>query len=392
MRRRSAAILLLPLPTWTSGLALKANSWQSRLDKALLDPDMSGEARFRSFQRAVQDPNLRKDVAAGIRAVREKGFGKGHPELIDELWPKGTIARADIEGLQSLTKQLPERLAEDTPLLSLVETLSENTKVKDPSSLVKAAVEDPAQAWNLGLNILRRNPDKVETVKYSVVEKLVGENVTVEVRDYPSIQYLSCSLDSSSAFTLNTMAEGLLKLSSALVGGNNKKGIARFPVTAPFTIVRTFGTSTMILPLPRAAEAEPPEPLDPSIVLMAVDEQRLAVAEFGGICTAGEVERQTEKLTSGLSASAYSISGAVQVSQYNPPGTLPWRRRNEISVPVRLRAAAAAAADEAMDRGGVEEETVAEVGDTTVVEEAEASNKTGGRVAASEDVTGKMSD
>jgi len=397
MRRQSTAILVL-LPTLTSCLAFKANSWQSRLDKALLDPDLNSQARFRSIQRALQDPNLRTDVTAGIQAVREKGFGKGHPDLIEALWPKGTIGRADIEGLQALTKQLPERLEEESLFSSLAATLSENIELKDPSSLVQAAVDNPAKAWRLGSNILRRNPAELETIKYKVVEKLVGENVTVEVRDYPSIRFLSCSLDSSSAFTLNTMAKGLLKLSSALAGGNNKQGIMYFPITTPFTIVQTFGTATMLLPLPSAAEAEPPEPLDESIILMEVGEQKLAAVEFGGICTAGEIERQTENLMSGLRTSTtYSVSGAVQVSQYNPPGTLPWRRRNEISVPVRVQATTTDESDTIKEDtvyGRVEDEItiVVEEEATVIVEEEGASSETSTQFMTSGDDAGKESD
>ena len=37
-------------------------------------------------------------------------MGKGHPEAIQKLWPTGTTARADIEGLFALRSQVPETL------------------------------------------------------------------------------------------------------------------------------------------------------------------------------------------------------------------------------------------------------------------------------------------
>ena len=88
--------------------ALKANSWQVRLDKALLDIDTAPDKRVRLLQRALQDPNLIRDVRSAVDAVREKGFREGHPDAINTLWPEGTIARRDIVGIAALQKQVPE--------------------------------------------------------------------------------------------------------------------------------------------------------------------------------------------------------------------------------------------------------------------------------------------
>ena len=43
--------------------------------------------------------------------IREKGMGKGHVLAIDLLFPTGTTARSDLEGLLALRKQVPELLA-----------------------------------------------------------------------------------------------------------------------------------------------------------------------------------------------------------------------------------------------------------------------------------------
>merc|ERR1719420_441573 len=99
----------LGIPTTTKA---KASSWQRRLDKALLDLDLSPQARARNFQRALGDPDLPVDVNVAIRAIRKYGFGKGHPEFINALWPVGTTARYDLEGLFALTTQLPEAIQE----------------------------------------------------------------------------------------------------------------------------------------------------------------------------------------------------------------------------------------------------------------------------------------
>ena len=92
---------LAPGPPRTRPIHMKAkaNSWQGRLDKALLDVDVAPQARFRLLQRALKDPQLKDDVASAVSAIQERGFGKGHPDAIEALWPAGTIARSDIEAL-----------------------------------------------------------------------------------------------------------------------------------------------------------------------------------------------------------------------------------------------------------------------------------------------------
>ena len=59
--------------------ALKANSWQARLDKSLLSVDLGLGSRLRLLRKAVADPKSREDVQAAVKVIQEKGFGKGHP-------------------------------------------------------------------------------------------------------------------------------------------------------------------------------------------------------------------------------------------------------------------------------------------------------------------------
>ena len=61
----------------TQALALKANSWQARLDKATLNVDLDVRSRLRLLKKVAQDPKVRDDVASAIQVVQEKGFGKG---------------------------------------------------------------------------------------------------------------------------------------------------------------------------------------------------------------------------------------------------------------------------------------------------------------------------
>ena len=92
-----------------SASALSSTSWQKRLDRAVLDVDLSVEQRVRNLQRVVQaTPEVLSDVRSAVDAVRVKGFAEGHVEFLDTLFPVGTTARSDLEGLQALRKQVPE--------------------------------------------------------------------------------------------------------------------------------------------------------------------------------------------------------------------------------------------------------------------------------------------
>lgn len=107
-----AAMVTTPTPMETRlKRAKQANSWQSRLDKALLDVDAGPQARIRLLQRALKDSALQEDVKLAAEEIREKGMGKGHVLALDLLFPTGTTARADLEGLMALRKQVPELLA-----------------------------------------------------------------------------------------------------------------------------------------------------------------------------------------------------------------------------------------------------------------------------------------
>eukprot|EP00592_Proboscia_alata_P022022 CAMPEP_0194411664 /NCGR_PEP_ID=MMETSP0176-20130528/9909_1 /TAXON_ID=216777 /ORGANISM="Proboscia alata, Strain PI-D3" /LENGTH=434 /DNA_ID=CAMNT_0039213823 /DNA_START=43 /DNA_END=1347 /DNA_ORIENTATION=+ len=325
-------------------MALKANSWQKRLDRAFLDVDVkSGQARFRSFQRALQDPNLAKDVKRGVQAISDKGFGKGHPELIDALWPEGTIARSDIEGIQALTKSLPERIEEiqSSPLsVSSLQSVFSKLEAPDPAAVFSAAstrfFSDPNKVLKLSQNALRSNPSGIETLDYTLARKSTVEvnndgnttSVTFEIRNYPEFKRVSTPLSLGNDYTLENMGTALLELSSFLVLGNNV-GKELSEMTSPFVMEE----SEMWIPLPRNFQSCPLETKDP-LAIKTTPARTAAVLSFKGICTNPEIKRQTKILLDAVNEdlTISMSSSTVQVMQYNAPGTLPWRRKNEIAI------------------------------------------------------------
>jgi len=385
--------LLTINPSHTTTLALQPNSWQKRLDRAFLDVDVrTPEARIRSLQRAIQDPALYKDVSRAIDAVRTQGFGKGHPELIDILWPEGTIARRDLEGLQALTKQLPERF-EGLDVGEVVVGVKGGIKVKDASEVVGVVVgrvmDDPKRTVRIAQNVWRSKPVEVETMGYEVVRVVGGAadgtvlsgDEEVEVRRYDSYQSVSCPLNSDALFALKTMGEGLNELSSYLLFGNNEESIV-MDMTSPFVITRAASskdsaTSKMRLKLPKEYTDQPPAPEPSSEVELEVyPETVVATTSFSGICTEQEIERQLTKLIDIIkNDGTLQIKGGgtepeIMVMQYNAPGTVPWRRRNDIGIIVEEQTDDST--DEVVHEDVVVEEVDAAVDDVVAVMEGAA--------------------
>ena len=122
--------------------------WQKRLDKALLDVDISMEQRVRLLQKVAKDgKKVSSDVRVAVEEIREKGMGKGHPLVLDLLFPTGTTVRSDLEGLFALRKQVPEVLSSlEPPTLDAVQSA---TPPPDPftvaSQLASLATDEKKQ-------------------------------------------------------------------------------------------------------------------------------------------------------------------------------------------------------------------------------------------------------
>merc|ERR1711906_88841 len=102
-----------------------------------------------------------------IRAIRKDGFRKGHPDAINTLWPVGTTARSDLEGLSALTKQLPEALKD---LRERAPTLTGNVGDRPsgfPDSMTLDSLPKPEEIEEELKNALRSTPKGLEAPRYS---------------------------------------------------------------------------------------------------------------------------------------------------------------------------------------------------------------------------------
>lgn len=328
----------------------RASSWQRRLDKALLDIDMKPQARVRNLQRALRDPDLPVDVNMAIRAIRKDGFGKGHPEAINALWPVGTTARSDLEGLFALTKQLPEALEE---LRERAPTLTGSVGDQPsgfPESMTLDSLPKPKEIEEELKNAFRSTPKGLETPKYAVLRTIDGEAKLgvpekIEIRRYEAFKVAS---------TASMGGVGFNTLASYLFGANEEKEV--MAMTMPVLIDRESNEEgAMKFVLPSSVSENPPTPLaGDNVKIEQVAERLVAIKPFPGLATDDEISRQRESLLSVLEGAGLSVANPDEVSvlQYNSPLTLPWRRRNEIALVIteEERAAVGSSDDSALEQ------------------------------------------
>lgn len=77
-----------------------------------------------------------------------------------------------------------------------------------------------------------------------------------------------------------------------------------------------------------------PTPNDERVHLVAVPEETVAVLRFSGIASPETITERTGELLATLRAAGVDPAGDPMTWFYDPPWTLPFRRRNEIVVPV----------------------------------------------------------
>lgn len=123
------------------------------------------------------------------------------------------------------------------------------------------------------------------------------------------------------------------KLSAYMIQGENSNKDGNSEKMSMTTPVITNANS-MSFVLPKTFNAfNAPIPTSEAVILQDVPTETVAVREFSGVVTDGEVSRQRAKLEDALlSAGIMYDAASFKILQYNPPYTLPWVRRNEITV------------------------------------------------------------
>jgi len=158
--------------------------------------------------------------------------------------------------------------------------------------------------------------------------QLVGTLGDVQLRLYsPSIEARTLLADSSET------SGGFRRLAGFIFGGNDRE--QEIAMTAPVQETLQDAEPTMAFTLPSEyAMTALPMPKDDRVVIVDVPERTLAVLEFSGWATQGKINKYSKKLLTTLEENGIRPVAGTVLNQYNPPWTLPFLRRNEISVQI----------------------------------------------------------
>lgn len=118
---------------------------------------------------------------------------------------------------------------------------------------------------------------------------------------------------------------------NSLPNGENKK----IAMTAPVTVEEKPSGWRLHFVMPDGENLDTlPKPKNAEIRLKKIPEHQMAVIRFSGWTTKASIEEHTEKLKAWINTKKLKATGSPQVARYDDPFTLPWRRRNEIMIPV----------------------------------------------------------
>ena len=172
------------------------------------------------------------------------------------------------------------------------------------------------------------------------VERRVGD---VEIRCYGSRIAAETTIDADEEAARN---EGFRRLARYIFGGNTSKTTIamtapvaqqqseKIAMTAPVATQRGDAgqwTVRFFMPSERTLDTLP-TPSDDRVRLVNVAPERVAVLRFSGIPSPGAVAAHTAELLAALRADSLEPTGDPAGWFYDPPWTIPFRRRNEVAI------------------------------------------------------------
>ncbi|VVA21836.1 PREDICTED: heme-binding [Prunus dulcis] len=196
-------------------------------------------------------------------------------------------------------------------------------------------------------------PD-LETVKF----KVLSRRDEYEIREIEPYFIAETTMSGKTGFDFNGASQSFNVLAEYLFGKNTTKekmemttpvftrkaqsdGV-KMEMTTPVITTRLEDQDKwqMSFVIPSKYGANSPLPKDPSVRITEVPRKIVAAVAFSGFVTDEEVKRRESKLREDLKKDGQfqvKEGTSVEVAQYNPPFTLPFQRRNEISLEVESK-------------------------------------------------------
>lgn len=234
--------------------------------------------------------------------------------------------------LASQAASQSQRLAQDL--------VSETLKYINPRRFEARSLEEALMAV----------PD-LETVPFKVLRR-EGD---YEIREVKSYYVAEATMPGNTGFDFYGSSQAFNVLAEYLFGKNTKR--EEMKMTTPVFVQKTQtdgekmdmttpvftkqdrdeGKWQMSFVMPSKYEADLPLPNDSSVRIKRIPEKIVAVVAFSGFVTDKEVRDRESKLRAAVSKDPQvhvKESASVEIAQYNPPFTLPFMRRNELSLEV----------------------------------------------------------
>lgn len=183
---------------------------------------------------------------------------------------------------------------------------------------------------------LARTPD-LETPRYEVLQKDPAGVFEVRRYDPYSVVRMSAGADRNGTKSFFALA--------GYIFGKSNTAQEKMAMTTPVQTDRDSGLMSFIMPSRYWGDekllAAPPPSEEATVELIPVPEEVVAVTVFGGYARNGVIAAKTQALLDAIGVTEgveVVNAGRTRLMQYNDPFTVPWKRRNEVAVPVRLAA------------------------------------------------------
>ncbi len=197
-----------------------------------------------------------------------------------------------------------------------------------------------ASALAVGVPALSSAANRTEEPKYEVAAKHDG----FEVREYAPRIVAEVEVEGDAKAATNAG----FRVLADFIFGNNTAGTEvamtapvdrseRIAMTAPVDRTRHKDRWTVTFTMPSKYTMETlPRPNDERVKIRTVPAKRYAVAKFSGRPKVAEVKRRMSALEDAVAENGYTLQGTSAVySQYDPPWTPSFLRRNEIMLELK---------------------------------------------------------
>jgi hypothetical protein len=167
----------------------------------------------------------------------------------------------------------------------------------------------------------------VEIAPYTVLQK----EEPYELRHYERLVLVTTPYED-----IEEQRNPFMRLFDYISGAND--GTQEIAMTAPVFMDRQGNTSeTMSFVLPESFSLESaPEPENSAVKLEELKNYTVATVTFNGLLGTENIEEHNELLNQWIAKMELETIGPAKVAGYNPPYTIPWMRRNEVLIPVKM--------------------------------------------------------